>query len=111
MWDLPGPGVEPGIEPVSSAMAGGFFTIRSPGLSYFGHSEQGGTAGLWFDWHLAGGGQRMPDACHSRVSHRMNWSLACATGKCPAWTVIPGGEKPAFLILYQNPFLHGFRVH
>ena len=27
MWDLPGPG----IEPVSPALAGGFFTTESPG--------------------------------------------------------------------------------
>ena len=27
MWDLPGPG----IEPVSSALAGGFFTTEPPG--------------------------------------------------------------------------------
>ena len=27
MWDLP----EPGIEPVSSPLAGGFFTTESPG--------------------------------------------------------------------------------
>ena len=30
MWDLPGPG----IEPVSPALAGGFFTTEPPGKSY-----------------------------------------------------------------------------
>ena len=30
MWDLPGPG----IEPVSPALAGGFFTTEPPGKPY-----------------------------------------------------------------------------
>jgi len=36
MWDLP----RPGIEPVSSALAGGFFTTGPPGKSLSGHSEE-----------------------------------------------------------------------
>ena len=35
MWDLPGPG----LEPVSPALAGGFFTTAPPGKPEFGISE------------------------------------------------------------------------
>ena len=35
MWDLPWPG----IEPVSPAMAGGFFTTESPGSPCFSHAK------------------------------------------------------------------------
>lgn len=41
-------------------------------------------------------------------------SHSCTAVRHPAWTVVPGSEKPAFLILYQHPiklFLHGVIVH
>ena len=47
MWDLPGPG----IRPVSPALAGGFFTIESPGK----------TQARIFKCHIRGEGHRVCD--------------------------------------------------